>query len=142
MLPDHTHAVGTVTSTWQPTGAKTTAQPTAALPCKSGVTKTFGRINTFDGAAKGNWGANRYNWPKCKAVAETAAKGCFSTDQSGTVTAVCSVGSLGWSEALPDLGPVLVPPGFCCLPVSCSGAPKFSLWGPKKGATCGARGMF
>jgi hypothetical protein len=21
------------------------------------------------------------------------------------------------------------PPGFCCLPVSCSGAPKFSLWG-------------
>jgi hypothetical protein len=35
-----------------------------------------------------------------------------------------------------------VPPGFCCLPVSCSGAPKFSLRAPKTGATCGARGMF
>jgi hypothetical protein len=44
---------------------------------------------------------------------------------------------------LPDPGPVLVPPGFCCccLPVSCSGAPKFSLRGPETGATCGARGM-
>jgi hypothetical protein len=33
------------------------------------------------------------------------------------------------------------PPGFCCMPpmpVSCSGAPNFSLWGPKTGATCGA----
>jgi hypothetical protein len=39
-------------------------------------------------------------------------------------------------------GPVLVPPGFCCLPVSCSGAPKLSLWGTKTGAMCGARGMF
>jgi hypothetical protein len=45
-------------------------------------------------------------------------------------------------HSLPDLGPVLSPPGFCCLPVSCSGAPKFCLWGPKTGATCGARGMF
>jgi hypothetical protein len=36
------------------------------------------------------------------------------------------------------------PPGFCCLPVSCSGAPKKILWGPKTktGATCRARGMF
>jgi uncharacterized protein YbdZ (MbtH family) len=48
----------------------------------------------------------------------------------------------GTLAPLPDPGPVLSPPGFCCLPVSCSGAPKFSLWGPKTGATCGARGMF
>jgi hypothetical protein len=30
-------------------------------------------------------------------------------------------------DVLPDLGPVLGPPGFCCLPVTCSGAPRAEL---------------
>jgi hypothetical protein len=32
-------------------------------------------------------------------------------------------------------GACFAPLGFCCLPVICSGPPKFSLWGPKTGAT-------
>jgi hypothetical protein len=37
-------------------------------------------------------------------------------------------------KALPDLGPVLSPPGFCCLPVSCSGGgSKMFPLGPQNG---------
>ena len=46
-------------------------------------------IHDFDAmnnAAKGDWTANRYNWPKCQAYAKSAAEQCYSAANPGMVT--------------------------------------------------------
>jgi hypothetical protein len=67
---------------------------------------------------------------------------CYCRCCCGCCAVVGVVVVLSWCP-LPDLGPVLLPPGFCCLPVICLGPQKFPFGGgPKFSAKCGARGMF